>query len=491
MDVLLMYCLILLLSITPLLGVIILLFLPPSYLKSCFFITFTTSCVSFLVSLVLWIEFDSNLITFQFKVLFKWFDSLNFYYCAGIDGISLFFVILTTFLISICILVGWNTSLSNVKEYMICFLLLEFFLIQVFCVLDILLFYIFFESVLIPMFLIIGVWGSRARKIKASYQFFLYTLFGSLFMLLGILTIYFEVGTTDVQILWNHSFSLQRQFFLWAAFFLSFSIKIPMIPFHIWLPEAHSEAPTAGSIILAGILLKLGGYGFIRFSIPMFPDASIYFTPLVYSLSLIAVLYASLTTLRQVDLKKIVAYSSVSHMGFVTIGLFSFNIQGIEGSIFLMLSHGLVSSALFLLIGILYERYKTRIIKYYSGLVQVMPLFSIFFLFFTFANIAFPGTSSFVGELLVLISSLQFSAVLTFFISFNVVLSASYSIWLFNRVNFGVLKTFYVTQFQDLSKREFSILFIFSFLVCWLGVYPSIILDSLYLPTTVLLEQIN
>ena len=272
---------------------------------------------------------------------------------------------------------------------MICFLLLEFFLLQVFCVLDIFLFYIFFESVLLPMFLIIGVWGSRKRKIKAAYQFFLYTLIGSLFTLLAILTIYFETGTTDLQTLWNFTFSFERQVVLWIAFFLSFAIKIPMIPFHIWLPEAHSEAPTAGSIILAGILLKLGGYGFLRFSLPLLPEASVYFTPFVYILSLAAIIYASLTTIRQIDLKKIIAYSSISHMGVVTLGLFSYNLEGLEGSLFLMLSHGLVSSALFFCIGILYERYHTRILKYYSGLVYVMPLFVTYFLFLTFIKCIF------------------------------------------------------------------------------------------------------
>nr|YP_009504374.1 NADH dehydrogenase subunit 4 [Gracilaria chouae]AWX65714.1 NADH dehydrogenase subunit 4 [Gracilaria chouae] len=475
---------------TPLVGVLVLFLTPATNEYLCKLVALNIACLTFLLSLILWIQFDNTTALFQFSDTYNWVPSLNLYYTIGIDGISLFFILLTTLLTIFCILVSWGSVQTLIKEYLICFLLLEFFLIQVFCVLDLLWFYIFFESVLIPMFLIVGIWGSRERKIRAAYQFFLYTLIGSLLMLLALLTIYFEVGTTDLQILWYYNFTELKQIIFWLAFFSSFAVKIPMIPFHIWLPEAHAEAPTAGSVILAGVLLKMGGYGFLRFSIPMFPEASIYFTPLIFTLSIIAILYASLTTLRQIDLKKIIAYSSISHMGFVTIGIFSLNLQGIEGSILLMLSHGLVSSALFLCVGVLYDRYKTRILKYYGGLMQVMPIFGIFFLFFTFANLGFPGTSSFIGELLVLVGMFQINRILTFFAAMGMVLGAAYSIWLFNRINFGDLKTQYFNCFQDVSRREFWILLPLTFLVLWIGIYPVSFLNELHFSVLSLIEQL-
>nr|YP_009490413.1 NADH dehydrogenase subunit 4 [Gracilaria tenuistipitata]ARU07644.1 NADH dehydrogenase subunit 4 [Gracilaria tenuistipitata]AWH62555.1 NADH dehydrogenase subunit 4 [Gracilaria tenuistipitata]AWH62580.1 NADH dehydrogenase subunit 4 [Gracilaria tenuistipitata var. liui]AXI97784.1 NADH dehydrogenase subunit 4 [Gracilaria tenuistipitata] len=479
-----------LVSLTPLLGILVLFIIPRTNEYLCKLTALNTVCLTFLFSLFLWVQFDNTTSLFQFCCTYDWISSINLYYTIGIDGISLFFLLLTTLLTIFCILVSWGSVHDLVKEYLICFLLLEFFLIQVFCVLDLLWFYIFFESVLIPMFLIVGIWGSRERKIRAAYQFFLYTLIGSLLMLLALLAIYFEVGTTDLQVLWYYNFTEIKQIIFWLAFFSSFAVKIPMIPFHIWLPEAHAEAPTAGSVILAGILLKMGGYGFLRFSIPMFPEASIYFTPLIFTLSIVAILYASLTTLRQVDLKKIIAYSSVSHMGFVTIGIFSLNLQGIEGSILLMLSHGLVSSALFLCVGILYDRYKTRILKYYSGLMQVMPIFGIFFLFFSFANLGFPGTSSFIGELLVLVGAFQINRVLTFFASIGMVLGAAYSIWLFNRISFGGLKMQYFQSFQDISRREFWILGPLTFIILWIGIYPVSFLDELHFSVISLIEQL-
>nr|YP_011003674.1 NADH dehydrogenase subunit 4 [Gracilaria eucheumatoides]WPS66076.1 NADH dehydrogenase subunit 4 [Gracilaria eucheumatoides] len=479
-----------LVSFTPLLGIFILFIIPSANIYLCRLIALGITCLTFLWSLFLWIQFDNTTSLFQFSNTYNWIYSINLYYTIGIDGVSLFFILLTTLLTIFCILISWESVKFLIKEYLICFLLLEFLLIQVFCVLDLLWFYIFFESVLIPMFLIIGVWGSRERKIRAAYQFFLYTLVGSLLMLLALLVIYFEVGTMDFQILQHYTFSEYKQIIFWLAFFSSFAVKIPMIPFHIWLPEAHAEAPTAGSVILAGILLKMGGYGFLRFSLPMFPEASIYFTPLVFTLSIIAILYASLTTLRQIDLKKIIAYSSVSHMGFVTIGIFSLNLHGIEGSILLMLSHGLVSSALFLCIGILYDRYKTRILKYYGGLIQVMPLFGTFFLFFTFANLGFPGTSSFVGELLVLMGVFQINRILTFLASMGIILGAAYSIWLFNRVSFGSLKIQYFEHFQDVSRREFWILVPLTFIILWMGIYPTSFLSELHFSVVSLMEQL-
>nr|YP_009445887.1 NADH dehydrogenase subunit 4 [Betaphycus gelatinus]ATX68828.1 NADH dehydrogenase subunit 4 [Betaphycus gelatinus] len=478
-------------SLTPLLGILFLLLTPSSNELLCRKFSLWTSCLTFLSSLFLWIQFDAGTSFFQFSSTFLWFPYFNFYYGIGLDGVSLFFVLLTTFLITICILVSWSSVQSKLKDYLICFLVLEFLLIQVFCVLDIFLFYIYFESVLIPMFLIVGVWGSRERKIRAAYQFFLYTLVGSLLMLLGVLIVYFQIGSTDIQILRYSKFSEFKQIVLWLSFFASFAVKIPMVPFHIWLPEAHAEAPTAGSVILAGILLKMGGYGFLRFSIPMFPWASIFFTPLIFTLSLIAIIYASLTTLRQIDLKKIIAYSSVSHMGFVTIGIFSLNLQGLEGSILLMLSHGIVSSSLFLSVGILYDRYKTRLIKYYTGLTQVMPMFSIFFLFFTFSNLGFPGTSSFMGEILVVLGLFQINTTLTFFACVGMIIGAAYSIWLFNRINFGSLKLDYINLYQDVSRREFFILLPLSILIIWMGVHPSSFLNDIHCSSLNLLESLH
>jgi len=345
------------------------------------FITLNTLSITFLISLIAWILFEKNTGNFQFVINNTWISYLNLNCTLGIDGISLFFILLTTMLFPLCLLINWNKT-NDCKNYFLAFLILEFFLIGAFSSLELFMFYIFFESILIPMFIIIGIWGSRERKIKASYYFFLYTLIGSILMLLAIVYAITQVGTTNYEILVTFSFSNIEQKLIWFSFFLSFSSKIPSLPVHLWLPEAHVEAPTAGSIILAGILLKLGTYGFIRFSIPILPKASFYFTPLVYTISVISLIYTSFTAIRQTDLKRIIAYTSIAHMNLVVLAIFSFNIIGIEGAILQCLSHGFVSSALFLIIGIFYDRQHTKTIKYYGGLAHVMPISIIFFFFF-------------------------------------------------------------------------------------------------------------
>jgi proton-translocating NADH-quinone oxidoreductase chain M len=473
----------------PLIGIILLLFIPNTESNLQKSVGLSVSLLTFFISILLWLKFDMSTSKYQFVEKFFSVPYSNMHIYIGVDGISLFFVLLTTFLIPICLLASWDSVKIHIREYSIAFLFMESALICVFTVLDLLFFYIFFEAILIPMFLVIGVWGSRERKIRAAYQFFVYTLVGSVLMLLGILWIYFQVGSTDIQVLTTVEFSLNAQLILWLAFFASLAVKIPMVPAHIWLPEAHSEAPTAGSVILAGVLLKMGGYGFLRFSIPMFPDASIYFTPLVYTMSVIAVIYTSLTTLRQVDMKRIIAYSSVAHMGFVTIGLFTLNIQGIEGSMLLMLSHGIVSSALFLCVGVIYDRHKTRIIKYYSGLTVKMPIFSIIFLFFIMANIGFPGTSSFVSEFLVLIGAFKSNIFVTVLAATGVIWGAGYSVWLYNRVAFGNIRTTHIEAFQDVNRREFMIFLPCIILVLLMGIYPEIFLNVMHVSITNLIEQ--
>nr|YP_009647128.1 NADH dehydrogenase subunit 4 [Chloropicon maureeniae]QBX98809.1 NADH dehydrogenase subunit 4 [Chloropicon maureeniae] len=468
------------LILLPLVGSFLLFLIPSSSKTLARVIALTTSGVTFVYSLVIWILFDSSTAKFQFVYEAPWIGTSNIHLTLGIDGISLFFVILTTFLTPLCILVAWASVQEKVREYCIAFLVMESLTICVFCLLDLLLFYVFFESTLIPMFFIIGIYGSRERKIRAAYQFFLYTLIGSLFMLLGILMIYSQTGTTQLQVLYTQEFSEFSQLILWLSFFASFAVKVPMVPVHIWLPEAHVEAPTAGSVILAGIMLKLGTYGFLRFSIPLFPLASVYFTPLVFTMSLIAIVYTSLTTVRQVDFKKIIAYSSVAHMNFVTLGLFSLNGQGIEGSILLMISHGLVSPGLFLCVGALYDRHKTRLIRYYGGCARTMPLFATIFLIFTMGNISLPGTSSFVGEFLVLVGTFQANPFVAIVAATGMVLGGAYSLWLLNRIVYGQFKPHFISTYADLNRREFFILFPLVVGVLWMGIYPEVFLKEMH-----------
>nr|WCO87426.1 NADH dehydrogenase subunit 4 [Myricaria elegans]WRQ18407.1 NADH dehydrogenase subunit 4 [Myricaria laxiflora] len=473
----------------PVLGSITLLFIPNSRIRSIRLIGLCASLITFLYSPVLRIQFDPSTAKSQFVESLRWlpYENINFY--LGIDGISLFFVILTTFLIPICILVGWSGMRSYGKEYITASLIREFLMIAVFCMLDLLLFYVLPESVPIPMFIIIGVWGSRQRKIKAAYQFFLYTLLGSVFMLLAILLILLQTGTTDLQISLTTEFSERRQIFLWIAFFASFAVKVPMVPVHIWLPEAHVEAPTAGSVILAGILLKLGTYGFLRFSIPMFPEATLCSTPFIYTLSAIAIIYTSSTTSRQIDLKKIIAYSSVAHMNFVTIGMFSPNIQGIGGSILPMSSHGLVSSALFLCVGVLYDRHKTRLVRYYGGLVSTMPNLSTIFFSFTLANMSSPGTSSFIGEFLISVGAFQRNSLVATLAALGMILGAAYSLWLYNRAVSGNLKPDFLHKFSDPNGREVFIFIPFIVGVVRMGVYPKVFPDRMHTSVSNLVQH--
>lgn len=447
------------------------------------------SSITFLLSLGLWYCFDNTTAKFQYIQHISWLPVYNIDIYLGVDGISLFFILLTTLLIPLCLLASWNSIKKNISSYVIAFLILETFLILVFSVLDLLLFYICFESVLIPMFLVIGIWGSRERKIKAGYYFFLYTLFGSVFMLLGIMVIYFEVGSTNLFVLMTTTFSPEKQLILFLSFFIAFASKIPMFPMHIWLPEAHVEAPTAGSVLLAGLLLKLGGYGFLRFSIPLFPYAAEYFTPFMFTLSVIGIIYASLTTLRQIDLKRIIAYSSIAHMNFVMLGLFSLNQQGLEGAVLLMLGHGLVSSALFLIIGVIYDRHHTRLLVYYGGLTQVMPIFSIFFLFFTLGNIAMPGTSNFVGEFLILAGLINKNLIIFVLGATGMVLGAAYSLWLYNRVAFGDLKIQYLKTYMDVNRREWAIFLPLIFLTLLMGIYPEVFLKPMHASISCILEN--
>ena len=435
-----------------------------------------TTLITFAVSLNIWINFDSKIGGFQFVEEHPWVGN-GISYKMGIDGISMLFVILTTFLMPLCILASWDSITTRVKEYMIAFLILETLMVGVFTALDLVLFYLFFEGGLIPMFLIIGVWGGK-RRVYASFKFFLYTLAGSVLMLLALMAMYFHAGSTDiVALLKPGTFPASMQNWLWLAFFASFAVKMPMWPVHTWLPDAHVEAPTAGSVILAGILLKMGGYGFLRFSLPMFPAASVHYAPFVFTLSCIAIIYTSLVALAQQDMKKLIAYSSVAHMGYVTMGVFTLTTQGIEGGIFQMLSHGLVSSALFLCVGVIYDRIHTREIAAYGGLVARMPLYAVTFMVFTLANVGLPGTSGFIGEFLTLLGAFKVNTTVAFFATFGVILSACYALLLYRRVIFGALTKASLKDIVVLSPREIAILAPLVILTIFFGFYPSPLID--------------
>jgi NADH-quinone oxidoreductase subunit M len=439
-------------------------------------VSLLTTVFTFVVSLFIWINFDNSNVGFQMVEKHAWLGT-GISYHVGVDGISMLFVILTTLLMPFCVLASWTSVEKRLKEYMIAFLVLETLMIGVFVSLDIVLFYVFFEAGLIPMFIIIGVWGGKDR-VYASYKFFLYTLLGSVLMLLAIMAMYWDAGTTDIAALLQHDFPPQMQTWLWLAFFASFAVKMPMWPVHTWLPDAHVQAPTAGSVILAGILLKLGGYGFLRFSLPMFPLASDFFAPFVFTLSVIAIVYTSLVALMQEDMKKLIAYSSVAHMGYVTMGIFAANQQGVQGAIFQMISHGFVSGALFLCVGVIYDRLHTREIAAYGGLVNNMPKYALAFMVFTMANVGLPGTSGFVGEFLTLIGIFRVNTWVALFAATGVILSAAYALWLYRRVVFGALEKESLKSMLDLNAREKLVLYPLIALTIFFGVYPAPILDA-------------
>ena len=434
-----------------------------------------TTLITFALSLELILGFDPAVTDFQFVEKTSWLAS-GITYHMGVDGISLPFVILTTALMPFCIIASWKSVTMRVREYMMAFLILETLMVGTFSALDLVLFYLFFEGGLIPMFLIIGVWGGP-RRVYASFKFFLYTFLGSVLMLLAIMALYWNGGTTDIPTLMHTAVPRSLQTWAWLAFFASFAVKMPMWPVHTWLPDAHVEAPTAGSVILAAILLKMGGYGFLRFSLPMFPLASHDFAPLIYSLSVIAIIYTSLVALMQEDIKKLIAYSSVAHMGFVTMGIFAGTVQGVAGGVFQMISHGIVSGALFLCVGVVYDRMHTREIAAYGGLVNRMPLYALVFMVFTMANVGLPGTSGFVGEFMTLLGTFKVSIPTAFFATFGVILSACYALWLYRKVIFGALVKPSLMSIKDLTLRECLTLFPLVALTILFGVYPKPVLD--------------
>ena len=462
----------------PLLGALFILLIPgqdETVGRNARAVALWTTVATFILSIVMLFEFDVSLTDLQFYEQASWLGG-NIDYVLGVDGISVLFIILTTSLMPLCILASWESIKIRVREYMVAFLVLETLMIGVFCAQDLLLFYLFFEAGLIPMFLIIGIWGG-ARRVYASFKFFLYTLLGSVLMLLALIYMYWQVGTTNMTALANFQFSSSEQMWLWLAFFASFAVKMPMWPVHTWLPDAHVEAPTAGSVILAGVLLKMGGYGFLRFSLPMFPLATDMFTELVFVLSVVAIIYTSLVALAQEDMKKLIAYSSVAHMGFVTMGIFATTQQGIQGAIFQMLSHGWISGALFLCVGVIYDRMHTREIAAYGGLANRMPIYAAVFMLFTMANVGLPGTSGFVGEFLTIIGTFQVSTWTALLAATGVILSACYALTLYRKISFGELENEALQSITDMNSREIAVIAAPVAATIIFGVWPAPILD--------------
>ena len=462
----------------PLLGALFILLIPgedETVGRNARAVALWTTVATFILSIVILFEFDGSRTDLQFYEQASWLGG-NIDYVMGVDGISVLFIILTTSLMPLCILASWESIKIRVREYMVAFLVLETLMIGVFCAQDLLLFYLFFEAGLIPMFLIIGIWGG-ARRVYASFKFFLYTLLGSVLMLLALIYMYWQVGTTNMTALSNFQFSSSEQMWLWMAFFASFAVKMPMWPVHTWLPDAHVEAPTAGSVILAGVLLKMGGYGFLRFSLPMFPMATDMFTELVFVLSVVAIIYTSLVALAQEDMKKLIAYSSVAHMGFVTMGIFATTQQGIQGAIFQMLSHGWISGALFLCVGVIYDRMHTREIAAYGGLANRMPIYAAVFMLFTMANVGLPGTSGFVGEFLTIIGTFQVSTWTALLAATGVILSACYALTLYRKISFGELENEALQSITDMNSREIAVIAAPVAATIIFGVWPAPILD--------------
>ena len=469
-----------LITILPLVGAIFIFIFDnnQSENKNTIYVSLFTSFVNFFLALFLWYSFDKNTADFQFIEEANWINGfIRFKF--GIDGISILFIVLTAFITPICIISCISSIKKRLKEFLIAILVLETFMIGVFCSLDLVIFYLFFEAGLIPMFLIIGIWGGP-KRVYAAFKFFLFTLLGSVLMLVAIISIYWITGTTDVVQIYEIKIPVEFQYLLWLAFFSSFAVKMPMWPVHTWLPDAHVEAPTAGSVILAAILLKMAGYGFLRFSIGMFPIASEYFIPLIYTLSIIAIIYTSLVALMQEDMKKLIAYSSVAHMGFVTLGIFTFTKQGIEGSIFQMLSHGIISAALFLCVGVLYDRVHSRLINSYGGIVNILPKYAFVFAIFMLGSLGLPGTSGFIGEILVLLGAFQKSFLAAILASIGIILGAAYMLWLYKRVVFGKLEKKELLELNDLNYSETVILFSLAILTLVFGFYPNLILDTIH-----------
>lgn len=476
----------------PLVGAIIIAFIKedsPLAKRNIRQVAFGTTIFTFLVSLVIWYYFDKQNAYFQMIEEISWIDGA-IGYKMGIDGISVLFIVLSAFLFPFCVLSSWECVQKNVKYYMICFLVLETTLIGVFCSLNAFLFYLFYEASLIPMYLIVGIWGGPNR-VYANFKFFLYTLSGSVLMLLAIMAMYNVAGTLDIEKLLKFSFPKNMQLWLWLAFFASFAVKMPMWPVHTWLRDAHVEAPTAGSVILAGIMLKFGGYGFLRFSLPMFPEPSGYLSMMIFILSIIAIIYTSLVALVQTDIKKLIAYSSIAHMGYVTMGIFAATEQAIQGAIFQMFSHGLISAALFLCIGVVYDRLHTREISAFGGLVKNMPKYSVLFLIFSMANIGLPGTSGFIGEFLPTLGMFEVNTKIAIFATFGVILSAAYTLYLYRRVFFGILEKESIKALSDINLREKLVLYPMVVLVIFFGVYPNPILQTMETSVRALVQHLH